>query len=219
MASWGAAFWSHAVIRTWFFDDYLLAATAGGIHQVVLLAAGLDTRAFRLAWPDGVHLYELDLPDVLAFKERVLTERSAAVSCERKAISGDLREDWAAPLRQAGLATAAATAWLAEGLLIYLSAGETAKLLTRVAALSGSGSRVAFEVGGLGTDPMQAQARQSPAMQQYVQLWKGGLPDAAGWLAEHGWVPEVSQRAAVATSYGRAQPGPSAGGFVVAART
>jgi len=219
MASWGAAFWSHAVIRTRFFDDYLLAATASGIRQVVLLAAGLDTRAFRLAWPDGVHLYELDLPDVLAFKERVLTERSAAVSCERKAISGDLREDWAAPLRQAGLATAAATAWLAEGLLIYLSAGETAKLLTRVAALFGLGSRVAFEVGGLGTDPMQAQARQSPAMQQYVQLWKGGLPDAAGWLAEHGWVPEVSQRAAVATSYGRAQPGPSAGGFVVATRT
>ncbi|SDY90669.1 Leucine carboxyl methyltransferase [Modestobacter sp. DSM 44400] len=219
MASWGAAFWSHAVIRTRFFDDYLLAATAGGIRQVVLLAAGLDTRAFRLAWPAGVHLYELDLPDVLAFKERVLTERSAAASCERTAIGLDLREDWAAPLRQAGLATGEATVWLAEGLLIYLSADEAARLLTEMSALSSPGSRVAFEVGSLGTDPMRAQAWQAPAMQQYVQLWKGGLPDATRWLAEHGWTPEVSERAAVATSYGRIQPEPSAGGFVVATRT
>jgi methyltransferase (TIGR00027 family) len=62
MASWGATFWSHAVIRTQFFDDYLLDATAHGIRQVVLLAAGLDTRAYRLSWPRGAHVYELDLP-------------------------------------------------------------------------------------------------------------------------------------------------------------
>ncbi len=219
MASWGAAFWSAAVIRTRFFDDYLLAATAGGVRQVVLLAAGLDTRAFRLPWPDGVHLYELDLPEVLAFKQRVLTEQSATGRCERRTIGVDLREDWAAPLRQAGLATGEATAWLAEGLLIYLSADEAARLLTRVSALSTAGSRVAFEVGSLGTDRMRAQARQAPAMQQYVQLWKGGLPNAARWLADHGWAPEISERAAVATSYGRTQPGVSAGGFVAATRT
>jgi len=75
MASWGAALWSHAVIRTRFFDDYLLDATARGIRQVVLLAAGLDTRAYRLRWPHGVRVYELDLPEVMGFKGEVLTER------------------------------------------------------------------------------------------------------------------------------------------------
>lgn len=149
MASWGAAFSSHAVTRTRFFDDYLLAATAGGIGQVVLLAAGLDTRAFRLPWPDDVRLFELDLPDVLAFKERVLVERSAVAGCERTAIAVDLRTNWAVPLRRAGLATAEATAWLAEGLLIYLSESEAVTLLDRVGALSAAGSRVAFEVGGV----------------------------------------------------------------------
>ena len=77
MAPWGAAFWSHAVTRTRFFDDYLLDATAHGIRQVVLLAAGLDTRAYRLPWPRGVRVYELDLPEVMRFKGKVLTERAA----------------------------------------------------------------------------------------------------------------------------------------------
>lgn len=186
---------------------------------MVLLAAGLDTRAFRLPWPDGVCLYELDLPEVLAFKDRVLTECSAVERCERRAIAVDLREDWPAPLLQAGLATAEAAAWLADGLRIYLSVVEAAALLTELGALSACGSQLGFEVESLGTDPMRVQARQTPAMQPYAQLWKGGLPDAPGWLAEHGWRPEVHDRAAVAAGYGRAQAGPSAGGFVVAIRT
>jgi len=217
MASWGAALSSHAVTRTRFFDDYLLAATAGGIGQVVLLAAGLDTRAFRLPWPDDVRLFELDLPDVLAFKERVLVERSALAGCERTAIAVDLRTDWAVPLRRAGLTSAKPTAWLAEGLLIYLSESEAVTLLDRMGALSAADSRVAFEVGG--GPAMSAQAGQLPAMQQYVGLWKGGLQDAPGWLAEHGWRPELHDRAAAAVDHGRGQTDPSPGGFVVATRT
>ncbi len=218
MASWGAAFWSHAVTRTRFFDDYLMTATASGIRQVVLLAAGLDTRAFRLPWPEGVRLYELDLPEVLTFKERVLTERAAAARCARTTIEVDLREDWTVPLLQAGVQAAEVTAWLAEGLLIYLTADEAATLLTRVGALSAAGSQAAFEVESLGTDPMRARARQAPTMAQYAQLWKGGLPDATGWLIGHGWRPQLHNRAAAAASYGRAAAGPSAGGFVVATR-
>jgi methyltransferase (TIGR00027 family) len=84
MASWGATLWSHAVIRTRFFDDYLLDATTRGIRQVVLLAAGLDTRAYRLRWPPDVDVYELDLPEVMGFKGEVLTERAAASRCERR---------------------------------------------------------------------------------------------------------------------------------------
>ncbi len=216
LASWGAALSSHVVTRTRFFDDYLLAATADGLGQVVLLGAGLDTRAFRLPWPDGVRLFELDLPDVLAFKERVLVERSAVAGCERTTIGVDLRTDWAVPMRRAGLARVEATAWLAEGLLIYLSENEAVTLLDRVGALSAVGSRVAFEVGGGAS--LRAQAGQLPAMQQYVGLWQGGLPDAAGWLAEHGWRPELHDRAAAAADHGRGQTDPSPGGFVVATR-
>jgi hypothetical protein len=135
-----------AVARTRLFDDYLLAAAADGIRQVVLPAAGLDARAFRLQWPDGVRLCELDLPEVLTFQDRVLTECSA---------------------------------WLAEGLLLYLTAHEAATLLTRIDALSRAGSRLAVQVATLGTNVMRAEARKAAAMQAYAELWKGGLPDAS----------------------------------------
>ena len=208
----------HTVIRTRFFDDHLLDATARGIRQVILLAAGLDTRAYRLRWPHGVRVYELDLPEVMGFKGEVLTERRAASRCERTVVPIDLRKDWTVPLSKAGLSNSEPTAWLAEGLLIYLTARESADLLTRVGELSASRSQVAFEVENLGTDLMRAQARQTPAMQKYTKRWKGGLPDAPGWLAENGWEPQLHDRATVALSYGRPQTGPSIGGFVVAAR-
>jgi O-methyltransferase involved in polyketide biosynthesis len=102
LAALEAAFSSAVVVRTRFYDDYLLAACAAGCRQVVLLAAGLDTRAFRLNWPDRVRLFELDLPEVLAFKEGVLARRRAAPRCARTALPVDLREDWPAQLTDAG---------------------------------------------------------------------------------------------------------------------
>src|SRR5215472_2068932 len=91
MASLGAVFYVHAVIRTRFFDDYLTAATAAGCSQVVLLAAGLDTRAFRLPWPQRTRVFEVDLPDVLAFKDSVLATQGAVPHCERTTVLADLR--------------------------------------------------------------------------------------------------------------------------------
>jgi methyltransferase (TIGR00027 family) len=216
MAGLGAAFWSHAVIRTRFFDDYLLDAAGRGIRQVVLLAAGLDT--YRLAWPAGVRLFELDLPEVLDFKQRVLDERGAVPLCDRHAIAVDLREDWALPLIAAGLQPNRPTAWLLEGLLIYLSADEAARLLATVGELSATDSRVAFEFEDLGTGSMRAQARTTPAMAEYTALWKGGLPGTSGWLAEHGWRTDAHNRAEFAAGHGRAVSGSSAGGFVTAVR-
>jgi len=218
LAAWGAAFRAHAVVRTRFFDDHLLAAVADGVRQVVLLAAGLDTRAFRLPWPDGVRVYELDLPEVLAFKDRVLVGRAAVARCRRTTLGVDLRADWTGPLRNAGLRTGEPTAWLAEGLMTYLDTEEAASLLTGVGTLSGPGSRLALEVGSLGTGPMRARARRSPAMQPYARLWKGGLPDVPGWLAGHGWAVQVVDRASVAADYGRPGTGPATGGFLVATR-
>ena len=95
----GALMYPQVVVRTRFFDDYLLG---GGCTQVVLLAAGLDARAFRLAWPPGTRLFELDLPEVLAFKDDVLAAHGATPACERVVVPADLREDWATALREAG---------------------------------------------------------------------------------------------------------------------
>jgi methyltransferase (TIGR00027 family) len=218
VAAWGTAFWSHAVIRTRFFDDYLLDAVERGIRQVVLLAAGLDTRAYRLAWPPGVRLFELDLPDVSDFKRRVLDEHAAVAGCDRRAIAVDLRGHWVRPLTRAGLRPDQPIAWLVEGLLVYLSPDEAAHLLTTVGELSAADSRLAFEFDDIGTQTMRDQARTMPAMAEYAALWRGGLPDAPGWLTEHGWRPETVRTAAVAARYGREGSRPPTGGFVTATR-
>jgi methyltransferase (TIGR00027 family) len=204
----------HAVIRTRFYDDYLLAACDTGCRQVVLLAAGLDTRAYRLTWPDGVRLFELDLPEVLSFKDTVLTGRGAAPRCERVALPADLRTDWAGRLTGTAFDPAVPTAWLAEGLLVYLTAEETAGLLTSVGELSAPGSRLSFERGDAAR---HATGTRAPDAARYTSLWKGGLgEDAAGWLTRHGWRPGAHELADLAVSYGRPAPAGSRSGFVTA---
>lgn len=219
LASLGAVFYFHGVIRTRFFDDHLLAACAAGCTQVVLLAAGLDTRAFRLPWPEGVRLFELDLPEVLTFKERVLAEQGAVARCERTAVPADLREEWPVELKGASFQPAEPTAWLAEGLLIYLCAEEAARLLTTLGRLSISGSQLSFEQGAIADTTLLAQARAIGVMDQYTALWKGGLgEEASGWLDRHGWHTRTHDLATLAASYGRAVPGSSGGGFLTAIR-
>ncbi len=155
------------------------AATAeSGCRQVVLLAAGLDTRAFRLTWPPGLRLFELDLPDVLAFKEHVLAGQGALPRCGRTILPIDLQAEWPAALTTAGFDPTAPTAWLAEGLLIYLTAHDATQLLARVDELSADRSQLSFEHGTIADSPLLAQAHAVPAMDQYTQLWKGGLGPA-----------------------------------------
>lgn len=213
----GAMFAFHAVLRTRFFDEYLLDATSAGCAQVVLLAAGLDTRALRLPWPREVRVFELDLPEVFAFKEPVLA--GAAPGGVRTVVPADLRGNWADRLVAAGFETTVPTAWLAEGLLLYLTADEAAQVLTAIGALSVPGSRLAFEHGGIASSALLAGSRGLPSMRQSTSLWKGGLGDEAPeWLARHGWQPQIHDRADVAASYGRSQPGDSSGTFITAAR-
>lgn len=219
LASLGAAFYFHGVIRTRFFDDYLLAACAAGCLQVVLLAAGLDTRAFRLDWPPGVRLFEIDLPEVLTFKEKVLDGQGAVQRCERAVVPADLREDWTTWLTAAGLRPSEPTAWLVEGLLIYLSGEEAVRLLAAVGQLSAPGSRISFERGDIADAALLTEARQMPAMDEYTALWKGGLGEAApDWLARRGWCTQTHDLAAVAASYGRQAPVSVGGGFLTALR-
>jgi methyltransferase (TIGR00027 family) len=219
LASWGATISLQGIIRTRFFDEYLLAACAAACRQVVLLAAGLDTRAFRLALPTGVRLFELDLPEVLDFKERVLATQEAVPQCERTVLGVDLRQDWPAELAGAGFEPSAPAAWLAEGLLIYLSAEEAAHLLTAVGELSAPGSQLAFEHRTSADTRLLDQARAIPALAEVTAMWKGGLGEAApDWLTRHGWQPRSHDRAALGAAYGRAVTGPSTGGFLTAVR-
>src|SRR5262249_1091779 len=118
------------------------AAAESGLRQVVILAAGLDTRAFRLDWRPGTAVYEIDAPMVLAFKDSVLAGQGAAARCERRAVTADLRADWPAAVKEAGFDPAAPTAWLAEGLFPYLPDEAMDFVLGQVHKLSAPGSQV-----------------------------------------------------------------------------
>ncbi|OBJ50645.1 class I SAM-dependent methyltransferase [Mycobacterium sp. 1423905.2] len=132
-------------VRTKYFDDYVLNATDAGIRQVVILAAGLDARAYRLPWPAGTVVYEIDQPQVLEFKTTTLAHLGAEPSAARRAVAVDLRADWPTALQAAGLDSAAPTAWLAEGLLIYLKPQDQDQLFDNITALSAPESRIATE--------------------------------------------------------------------------
>ena len=200
-------------IRTRFFDDAVLAACAAGVRQVVLLGAGLDARAFRLAWPPGVRLFELDLPELFAFKEPVVA--GTAPRCARTVVPVDMRDDWTGPLTAAGFDGAAPTAWLAEGLLPYLDRPGNDRLRTEMTALSAPGSHLAF-------DHLHSVASDRPAIRDAstaIRRTSGAVlstMDSPGtWLAGYGWRARTVGIPEVAAGYGRPLP---SGGDAVAAQ-
>ena len=131
--------------RTRFYDQFFLDVTKGGIGQVVILASGLDARAYRLPWPEGTVVYEVDMPEVIEFKTVTLGELGAEPTAERRTVAMDLRDDWATALRAAGFDPQAPAAWSAEGLLVYLPDAAQDALFDNITALSAPGSRLAFE--------------------------------------------------------------------------
>src|ERR1700739_729210 len=132
-------------VRTKYFDDYFLNATASGVRQVVILASGLDSRAFRLPWPQVPVVYEIDQPQVIEFKTTTLAGIGAEPTATRRTVPIDLRQDWPTALQAAGLDATVPTAWLAEGLLIYLPPEAQDRLFDNITALSVPGSTVATE--------------------------------------------------------------------------
>jgi methyltransferase (TIGR00027 family) len=195
----------YPVIRTRFFDDFLLDACRRlGMRQVVLAAAGLDTRAFRLDWPSGTQVYELDLPEVLDTKEEVIEAAGAEASCERRAVRIDLREEtWPETLLAAGYRPEGPSVWLIEGLLFYLTRGAVHGLLEKVGALTVSGSLLGLDVmnRGLFFSPM--------AWPQQAALARRGAPGQFGTnnpeklMAHHGWEADVTQPGEEGANYGR----------------
>jgi methyltransferase (TIGR00027 family) len=136
---------NYAAARTKWFDEYFIAAGANGIDQAVILAAGLDARAWRLPWVSASVVYEIDQPQVLAFKAETLGSRNARPACRYQAVPIDLRADWPTALRETGFDPSTPTAWSAEGLLPYLPPAAQDLLFERMLKLSAPGSRIAAE--------------------------------------------------------------------------
>jgi methyltransferase (TIGR00027 family) len=180
-------------LRTRVFDDFLLHSTFAGARQVVLLGAGLDTRALRLTWPEHTTVYELDQDDVLSFKHRVLDDLHTTPTVPLRPIAVDLREDWVAPLVDAGFDASAPTTWLAEGLLLYLPCAAEGRLIDTVDRLSVPGSALAYEVKPGREPPAVRNGPVYTATQQQIGLDLLALfpadprADSTGDLRARGW--------------------------------
>ena len=190
---------AYQAVRTHFFDDYFTQAAAAGIRQIVILASGLDSRAYRLHWPARTTVFEIDQPKVLEYKAATLKKHGATPSAVRREVPIDLRFDWPKALREAGFDPTAPTAWLAEGLLMYLPADAQDRLFEHITALSAPGSRISAETVGLHSAERREQMRERfgrIAAQFGIDdtLDVGELTyedpnraDVAVWLDEHGW--------------------------------
>jgi methyltransferase (TIGR00027 family) len=180
-------------LRTRVLDDFLLRAVRTGARQVVLLGAGLDTRAFRLDWPSGRTVFEIDRAGVLEFKHRVLTDLTATPRAERVPVPVDLRADWAGALATAGFDPSVPSVWLAEGLLFYLPGPAETYLIDTVDGLTTQGSALAFEAK-LEKDllvyrdsAIYTATRERIGIDLLHLFDKGPRPDSAGALAAKGW--------------------------------
>ncbi|MBX7452040.1 class I SAM-dependent methyltransferase [Mycolicibacterium sp. 3033] len=201
-------------VRTRFFDDFFADAVAAGVRQAVILASGLDARAYRLDWADGTVVFEIDQPQVLAFKDATLDAIGARPSADRRAVAVDLRDDWPAALREHGFDPGAPTAWTAEGLLVYLPPEAQDRLFDAITELSAPGSRLATEYH---PDAGASLGERSRALREQ---WKahdqdGAIPDLgelfypgertppADYLSGLGWTVSSRTRPEVFAAYGR----------------
>lgn len=197
---------AYAASRTKHFDDFFVAAGAAGIRQVVILAAGLDARTWRLPWAPETVVYEIDQPKVLKFKTETLRARGAEPAARYVGVPIDLRQDWPTALREVGFDTAEPTAWLAEGLLPYLPSAGQDLLFERVQQLSAPDSRIAVEAFGPDYFDEELQARRRAAMQEVRDaaaaaghqmtdvtdlFFNEPRADVADWFRDHGWAVET----------------------------
>jgi methyltransferase (TIGR00027 family) len=183
-----AAMTGYIASRTKFFDEFFLAAAAAGVRQSVILAAGLDARAWRLAWPDGSVVYEIDQPKVLAFKAETLESHGAAPIARYVGVPIDLRQDWPTALQEAGFDPGVPTAWSAEGLLPYLPAAAQDLLFERIQGLSAPGSRIAVEAFPNDFFSADSVARREEQMARYraatVKLGREAFAESGNLLYE-----------------------------------
>ena len=198
-------------VRTKFFDDFFLTSTTAGIRQAVILASGLDSRAYRLPWPPGTVVYEIDQQAVIGFKTGTLSALGANPAAEHRPVAVDLRDDWPAALRANGFDASQPTAWSAEGLLAYLPPDAQDRLFDHITALSANGSRLATEFHPDG--PAAMAERQKVMADQWKQrgldldlstlMYHGERTPVTDYLAAHGWRLSTQTRTEVFAAYGR----------------
>jgi methyltransferase (TIGR00027 family) len=207
-------------VRTRFFDEFFLGAANAGIRQAVILASGLDARAYRLPWPAGTTVFEIDQARVIEFKTTTLADLGASPTADRRAVPVDLRHDWPTALRAAGLDPSKPTAWSAEGLLPFLPPDAQDRLLDNITALSPAGSQLATEnVQGAG-DAVQTMAdRMREVTDQWrehgfdiemTDLWYAGdRNDVVDYLDGRGWATSATGVSELAAAYGLSLPADS----------
>lgn len=190
---------SYQAVRTHFFDAFFADAVAAGIRQIVILASGLDSRAYRLPWPAGTVVYEIDQPKVLEYKAATLAAHGVSPAAERREVAVDLRQDWPAALAAAGFDAGQPTAWLAEGLLMYLPAEAQDRLFEQITALSAPGSRISAEAVRHHDEERRQQMRErwekmadDMGIERTVDIADLTYNDPhraelAEWLNAHGW--------------------------------
>jgi methyltransferase (TIGR00027 family) len=210
-SEFGGHFVSFQAARTKYFDEYFAAASDAGVRQIVLLAAGLDSRAYRLPWPDSTVVYELDQPQVLEFKREVLAQHAFQPTAERREVAIDLRDDWPAALQSAGFDPSRPSAWIAEGLLNYLPAVAQEQLFAGIDELAGSGSWVAVEEGTPMPGEVFAAKRQEERAAGddgtfFTLIYNERHAPAAEWFGHRGWSAEATPLPAYLDEVGRSIP-------------
>jgi methyltransferase (TIGR00027 family) len=196
----------YAAVRTKWFDEQFIAAGAHGIEQAVILAAGLDARAWRLPWVHGTVVYEIDQPRVLEFKAETLAAHGARPAAGYRAVAADLRQDWPNALREAGFDESSLTVWSAEGLMPYLPPAGQDLLFERIADLSAPGSRVAVEAFSPSFfDPEYLERRLDQATNDLWYVEK--RTDLAQWLTRRGWEVTAIDALDLMRRYGRSPAG------------
>lgn len=197
---------SYQAVRTHFFDTYFTDAVEAGIRQIVILASGLDSRAYRLDWPAGTVVYEIDQPKVLGYKAATLAAHGVTSTVNRHEVRIDLRQDWAGALRHEAFDPTAPTAWLAEGLLMYLPADAQDRLFAQISELSSPGSQLAVETtvaSHAGELLKEMWARFKRVADELGFEHTAVVPDliyqdqhravVADWLNHHGWQAKAEQ--------------------------
>jgi methyltransferase (TIGR00027 family) len=204
-------------VRTRFFDEFFLDAAREGVRQSVILAAGLDARAYRLSWPSGSVVYEVDQPKVVEFKSATMSALGAAPAADRRTVSIDLREDWPTALRRSGFDATKLTAWSAEGLLMYLPPEAQDRLFDEITELSAPGSKLATEYH---PDSGDFGATMSQRAQEFNQRWvnlgcdidlsglfyDGERSNVVDYLSDRGWQVTTRPRRDMFADYGRHFP-------------
>jgi methyltransferase (TIGR00027 family) len=179
---------AYVAVRTRFFDNFLDRVQ---MHQIVLLASGLDTRAYRLPWTSDVTVYELDLPEVLGYKATRLKE--VGLACTHRLLGADLTQSWEDLLLEAGYCPETPSIWLIEGLLMYLSLAQVHTLLASVSSLASHGSH-------LGLDLINIASLEYEAYRGYFRF---GCDMPEDLLSLYGWQSEVFQPGDEGANFGR----------------